>query len=201
MVKYRLYPTLLDEFQRYREEKVSIDELLNRINRVRDFDDVQWARMQRGTRFEKAVVSGHAGEFSAAAVEEVRTYLPARFKTQYPVKCVLENSLIYGYADVVGEKRVIDLKTTRTFFAEKYLNSYQNLYLYALEALGCTRMEYVVYDFQRVHHLVLNREDVDLDRYSAGIRLFEAFLEEHRASIVDERIFVKTDTKSPNLFD
>lgn len=201
MVKYRVYPTLLDEFQRYREGKITVQNLLNRINRVRDFDDRHWTRMQEGTRFEKAVVKGLPHAFDPAAVRHMQGLLPRHFQAQYLVKCVIAQSQIYGYADLVGEGRVIDIKTTRNFVQEKYLLSFQNIYLYALTEQGCTRMEYLVYDFQKVHHLVLERRDLVMDTFVAGIQAFEEFLEAHRAEITDTKIFVKTETSAPDLFE
>jgi hypothetical protein len=201
MLKYRVYPTLLDEFQRYREGKITLDQVLNRINRIRDFDAAQWALMQRGTRFEKAVLGGPAAEFEPRAVETVRSLLPRQYQSQYLVKCILEQSQVYGYADVVGERRVIDIKTTRKYVRQKYIHSYQNLYLHALAERGCTQMEYLVYDFEKVHHLIIDKAELDLDRYREGVHCFEDFLEEHRARITDARIFIKTDSATPNLFE
>lgn len=194
MVKYRLYPSLLDEFGRFLNGKVTKQNLLNRINRVRDFDEETFKRMQRGIRFEKAVLKseGENSEFSAKVIEEVKSKLPTDFSSQFGVSFIYEDIQIYGFADIVGDRRIIDLKTTANYRPEKYQNSFQNLYLYALKSKGALTMEYIVYDFVRVHHLIYKVGEIDFQPYFDNILLFREFLEENRNEITDQKIFINT---------
>ncbi len=201
MVKYKVYPTLLDEFQRFQKGIITLENMLNRINRVRDFSDDQLAKMNKGTRFEKVVLGEPNEEFDPQAIQEVQSLLPAQFQAQYLVKSTIGDVQLYGFADVVGERRVIDIKTTQVFSEERYKEGFQNLYLYMLRDQGCETMEYVVYDFHEVRHLVYRVEDLDLDRYFQGIKDFTRFLEEHRSDITDHRIFLPPANTALNLFD
>lgn len=193
MVRYRLYPSLLDEFSRYLRGSVSRENLLNRINRVRDFDAETLRKMQEGSRFEKAVLSDRADGFDPDVIREARRFLPAGFVQQYRVSFIYETVQFYGFADVVGEQRVIDLKTTSLYRPEKYGQSFQNLYLYALKDRGCESMEYVIYDFHELHHLVWRVEEIDFQPFLDNMMRFTAFLEENRVQITDPRIFVKPE--------
>jgi hypothetical protein len=199
MVKYKVYPTLLDEFQRFQKGIITLENMLNRINRIRDFSEEQLAKMNKGTRFEKVVLGEPNEEFDPRAIQEVQSLLPAQFQAQYLVKSIIGEVQLYGLADVVGERRVIDIKTTQVFSENRYKEGYQNLYLYMLKDQGCETMEYVVYDFQEVRHLVYRLEDLDIDRYLQGIKEFTQFLEEHRSEITDKRIFLPPTRL--NLFD
>jgi hypothetical protein len=191
MVKYRIYPSLLDEFARFINGKISRENLLNRINRIRDFDEDTFQRMQRGIRFENAVLKGARHDFKPQSIDAVRSLLPKEYKTQYPTHFIHENVQVYGFADVVGERRVIDIKTTANFRPEKYQNSFQNLYLYALKNAGAESMEYIVYDFEKIHHLAYQVEEINFQPYLDNIILFREFLEEQRGQITDPKIFVK----------
>lgn len=189
MVKYRVYPSLLDEFSRYQKGSISLDNMLNRINRVRDFDEDTYKRMQRGIRFEKAVLNNQGEEFGLDVIQKVRDLLPYEYATQYALNFVYQGFQVYGFADIVGEKRVIDIKTTASYRPEKYLNSFQNLYLYALRQKGAETMEYIVYDFKEVHHLVFS--ETNFQPLLDVVILFGEFLEKHRHLITDKRIFVE----------
>ena len=191
MVKYRVYPSLLDEFGRFLNGKVTKQNLLNRINRVRDFDEDTYQRMQRGIRFEKAVLKDNKHDFKPQVIKEVKAMLPKEFSCQYGVSFIYEDIQVYGFADVVGERRIIDLKTTANFRPEKYQTGFQNLYLYALKEHGAETMEYIVYDFERIYHLIYRVEEMNFQPYFDNILAFREFLEENRSEITDPKILVK----------
>lgn len=186
----RVYASLLDEFGRYQRGVSTKENLLNKINRIRDFDDETFSRMQRGTRFEKAVLKDAPHEFDAAIVNAVRALLPKNYATQYAVSFIDRKTLFYGYADVVGDRRVIDIKTTANFNPEKYRNSFQNLYLYALKNQGAEKMEYIVYDFKTLHHLVYTFQEIDFSFFLNNMNAFMEFLELNRNHITDTKIFM-----------
>jgi hypothetical protein len=113
-IKYRLYPTLLNEFGKYLGSPTleMRTQLLNRINRVRDFDDATLKRMKKGSNFEDAVLKKKPHVFENKIVEEIRNMLPTSRIEQMPIKFTHQNIQFYGFADVVGEGKVIDIKTT-----------------------------------------------------------------------------------------
>lgn len=190
MTKYRLYPTLLDAFTRFQLGVATEENLLNRINRVRDFDEIQLEKMNRGTRFEKAVLNNEDHNFDPKIVDEFRKLLPKSYSTQTELKFNHEDIQFYGYADVVGFPRIIDIKTTSNYRPEIYLNSFQNLYLYALKDQGFQSMEYIIYDFTQIHHLILKVEDIDFQNLLDKMVEFTNFLEDNREFITDKKIFV-----------
>lgn len=190
MIKYRVYPSLLNEYARFVKGNIDRKELLNRINRVQDFDQETMRRMRRGTRFEKAVLKRIPGEFDPEILQQVRNLLPKSYAAQYALSFTYEDVQFYGYADLVGNKSVVDIKTTQRFKPEKYSNSFQNLYLYALKDKGCERMEYIVYDFEKLHHLVFSLEEMDFEPLLSSMLSFREFLEENRKHITDKKIFI-----------
>lgn len=196
MVKYRLYPTLLDHYSLYLNGSVDEDYMINRINRVRDFDENTLKKMQKGVRFEDAVLKDQTEEFDPEIIRRVRALLPEVYKTQVFLQFTLEEIRFYGYADVVGDFRIIDLKSTSRFREEKYLNGFQNLYLFSLKNEGFKTMEYIVYDFNEIHHLVYPLADFNFEPFLEKMKSFTRFLEEHRPQITDTRIFVKPQANS-----
>lgn len=191
MVKYRFYPSLLDEFGRFLAGKVTKQNLLNRLNRIRDFDEETFQRMQRGIRFENAVLKNTRHDFKPQIIKEVKAMLPKDFSSQFSVSFIFKDIQVYGFADVVGERRIIDLKTTANYTPQKYQSGFQNLYLYALKDYGAETMEYIVYDFERIHHLVYKIEEMDFQPYFDNMLAFREFLEENRNEITDQKVFVK----------
>ena len=192
-IKYRLYPTLLNEFGKYLSSPTleMRTQLLNRINRVRDFDDDTLRRMIKGSNFEDAVLKNKPHGFVIEIVEKVRQLLPVVRVAQMPVKFVHQNIQFYGFADVVGEGKVIDIKTTSSYKANKFRNNFQNLYMYALKDKGCTSMEYIIYDFKKIHIETYLLETYDFNPMLHHMELFAEFLEENRSYISDKKIFVE----------
>lgn len=192
-IKYRLYPTLLNEFGKYLSSPTleMRTQLLNRINRIRDFDDDTLKRMKKGSNFEDAVLKNKSHGFDNQIVERVRQLLPVVRIAQMPIKFVYQNIQFYGFADVVGEGKVIDIKTTSSYKANKFQNNFQNLYMYALKDKGCTSMEYIIYDFKEIHIETYLLETFDFNPMLHHMELFAEFLEENRSYISDKKIFVK----------
>jgi hypothetical protein len=192
-IKYRLYPTLLNEFGKYlsspsSEMKI---QLLNRINRVRDFDDATLKRMKKGSNFEDAVLKSRPHSFENKIIEEVRNRLPAARVEQMPIKFTHQDIQFYGFADVVGEGKVIDIKTTSNYKPNKFQHNFQNLYMYALKDKGCTGMEYIIYDFKEIHTETYPLAQYDFGPMLHQMELFTQFLEQNRKFISDKKIFVE----------
>jgi CRISPR/Cas system-associated exonuclease Cas4 (RecB family) len=192
-VKYQLYPTLLNAFGTYLaapfpENKIT---LLNRINRVNDFDAETRKKFAKGSSFEDAVLKNKAHAFDQKMVDEVKLLLPEVKVTQLKVSFIHKNIRFYGFADVVGEGRVIDIKTTSKYRPQKFAFNFQTLYLYGLAQKGCKQMEYIIYDFNEVHQEVYTLDNFDFGLMLHQMELFTEFLEENRAEITDKKIFIE----------
>ena len=192
-IKYRLYPTLLNEFGKYlgsptSENRIS---LMNRINRVVDFDDATLKKFKKGISFEDALLKNKPHSFDQRIVDEAMAILPANRVAQMPVKFNHGNIQFYGFADVVGEGRVIDIKTTSKYTAPKFKFNFQTLYLYGLKEKGCKQMEYLIYDFNKIHIETYTLETFDFSLMLHHMELFTEFLEDNRHFIKDKKIFVQ----------
>jgi hypothetical protein len=202
IVKYRVYPTLLNEFGKYLSSPVSENRqrLINRINRVADFDDVTLAKFKKGIGFEDAVLKNKPHKFEIQIIESVKSMLPSSFVAQKQVKFIHNNIQFYGFADVVGEGRVIDIKTTSSYNYPRFAFNFQNLYLYGLKDLGCTQMDYIIYDFDTIHKETYHISTFDFGLMLHQMELFTEFLEENRKYITDKKIFVTKDDSGWSLF-
>jgi hypothetical protein len=192
-IRYRVYPTLLNEFAKYLSSPSleNRNALINRINRVSDFDDETLAKFRKGVNFEDAVIKDKPSNFEKEIIDEVRSILPKNYTSQLAVKFNHAGVQFYGYADVVGEGRVIDLKTTSNYKPNKFKTNFQNLYLFALKEKGFTQMEYIIYDFQTIHHEVYPIHNYDFSLQLHYMEMFTEFLDENRRFITDKKIFVE----------
>ncbi len=192
-IKYKVYPTLLNAYQSYAvnpspEAKIK---LLNRINRVNDFDADTLQKFRKGSSFEDAVLKNSSHDFEQVKVFEMRNMLPQNYISQQLIKFNHKNIQFYGYADVVGEHKIIDIKTTSKYTASKFESNFQNLYLYGLKDMGFTEMSYFVYDFHKIYVETYLLETYDFEPLLKKMEDFALFLEEHKDQITDSKIFVK----------
>lgn len=184
---YRLYPTLLNHFERYKNGYLTDQELLDRINRV---PIPQTIAQAKGASFEEAVIKGlHEDEFDYRILSGVRAMLPRPMvKTQVYCEHQVDNVLVYGYVDVIGKLMAVDIKTTSNYRPGCFAKSFQNFYLPALRGRGIRLLRYAITDFQEVY-----QEDYDLTTdlsYQIDqTKLFCTFLEENRPHITDLRVF------------
>lgn len=192
-IQYRFYPTLLNNFARYvRGGNLSVQELLDSINRVAG---PATAAQQRGVSFEDAVVKGEGeDQFDADILRKVRKLLPRPIvETQVYCQWEIDDVLFYGYVDLVGKFKAVDLKTTASYRPGRFADNHQNLYLHALKRRGIKLMEYVIAEFRPDGVAEVHVESYSLthpiDKQLEEIRLFKTFLEEHRALITDPKIF------------
>lgn len=189
MIKYRFYPTLLNTFARYlRGGNCSEQDLLAMINRV---PTPTTAAQERGISFEEAIVKGTDEErFNPDILVKVRKLLPRPIvDVQVYCQWEIDDVLFYGYVDLIGKYKAVDLKTTSSYQAGRYTNNHQNLYLHALKRKGIRLMEYVITDFEDVY-VESYPLTHPIDKQLEEIRLFKQFLEEHREQITDRKIFV-----------
>ncbi|WP_080058622.1 PD-(D/E)XK nuclease family protein [Spirosoma aerolatum] len=194
MINYRFYPSLLNVFSRYmRGGSLSAQELIDAINRV---PTPTTAAQERGISFEEAVVKGtDEDRFDPELLKKVRKLLPRPIvDTQVYCQWQIEDVLFYGYVDLIGKFKAVDLKTTASYQPGRYVHNHQNLYLHALKGKGIKLMEYVIAAFEPDGRTEVHVESYALthpiEKQLEEIRLFKAFLEEHRPLITDPKIFV-----------
>lgn len=194
MINYRFYPSLLNVFSRYvRGGNLSAQELIDSINRV---PAPSTAAQERGVSFEEAIVKGtDEDRFDPELIRKVRKLLPRPIvDTQVYCQWEIDDVLFYGYVDLIGKFKAVDLKTTGSYQKDRYLFNHQNLYLHALKRKGIKLMEYIIAEFQPDGRSEVYVESYSLthpiDKQLEEIRLFKTFLEEHRPLITDPKIFV-----------
>jgi hypothetical protein len=192
-VKYQIYPTLINEYIRYAKNQSEEEKarLINRINRIPDYDLETLNKFKKGVSFEDAVLKNRLHNFDENIVKQAKKLLPQPYISQKLIKFNHRDILFYGYADVVGQNRIIDIKTTAKYYEEKYANSAQNLYLYGLRNLGFTQMEYHIFDFEKIHVETYEISTYDFEPLLKQIENFALFLEENRQIIKDKKIFVE----------
>lgn len=172
---------------------LSVQELIDAINRV---PTPTTAAQERGISFEEAIVKGtNEDRFDADVVQKVRKLLPRPIvDTQVYCQWEIDDVLFYGYVDLIGKYKAVDLKTTASYQPGRYVHNHQNLYLHALKRKGIKLMEYVIAEFRPNGHIEVHVESYTLthpiDKQLEEIRLLKAFLEEHRPLITDPKIFV-----------
>jgi hypothetical protein len=186
-VHYRLYPTLLNLFDRFRKGYITDAELLDRINRV---PVPQTLAQARGASFEEAVIKGtNEEEFDPEILQKTRQLLPRpMLKTQVYCEFQLDNVLLYGYVDLIGTIMAVDIKTTSQYHPGCFAQSHQNFYLPALRAKGIRTLRYVITDFKEVYHEDY-QQCIDFSYQHQQINDFCVFLENHREKITDRRVF------------
>lgn len=204
---YRIYPTLLNSFALFEEKtadsqgEIIVDmwEMIDRINRVKKPTTVA---QQKGIDFEKAVVTGeNEDDFKEGIIEKARALLPSKYKTQFYSEAKYKNCLIYGFVDLVGGDRAVDLKSTRRYEPNRFAFNHQNLYLLGLKKYGIKTLDYVITDFEEVYQETYTFDAYDFKPLYQQIDNFVDFIEQHRKLIKDKKIFdSKTDNNQLSLF-
>ncbi len=191
-IKYKVYPTLLNAYQTYlyQPDESAKLKLLNRINRINDFDADTLLRFKKGSSFEDAVLKDVPHDFEHKKVLELRDMLPQQYISQKLIKFTHKTIQFYGYADVVGGHKIIDIKTTSKYKTNKYEDNFQNLYLYGLKDMGFTEMAYFIYDFHEIHIESYTIDNYDFEPMLQKMEDFSLFLEENKTQITDKKIFV-----------
>jgi hypothetical protein len=192
---YHIYPTLLNTYSLFNRKVkdgngelfVNFEQMISSINREAK---PATAPQTKGINFENAVITGKGEEaFADTILEKIRAKLPAKYKTQVFIKFVVQNVEIYGYVDVLGEGRAIDLKTTSGYKSGKYSNNFQNLYLLGLRNKGITQLDYLVTDFNEVYVESYNIKQFNFNPMLEEIETFTKFLELNKSLITDRKIF------------
>ncbi|WP_428654291.1 hypothetical protein [Runella sp.] len=186
-IAYRFYPSLLNTYSRFLQGKLSEQDLLDRINRVK----IPSTEAQlRGVSFEDAVLKGIGeDQFDLQILQTVRQRLPKPIiKTQVYCQYQIDDVLIYGYADVLGKDEVVDLKTTAHYEPGRYKHDHQNFYLPAFYKKGIRQLRYLITDFKEVYEEVYDRK-THFEAQLKELYQFKLFLQEHQSLITDAKIF------------
>lgn len=188
-IHYRLYPTLLNTFALFQRGFLSVEELLDRINRV---PVPQTPAQARGVSFEDAVIKGTDEEhFDPEILRKARALLPRPMvDTQVYCQYQLDDVLLYGYVDVIGRTLAVDLKTTARYTPGRFTTNHQNFYLLALQPKGIRQLRYVITDFREVYQEEYGLK-TDFSAQVEQVRLFCEFLENYRTRITDPKIFAE----------
>jgi hypothetical protein len=207
MVRYRIYPTLLQTFSQYHhgttnargEVLVGFNELIDRINRV---PSPTTPAQQRGIDFESALLTGRGEDhFPAEILAEMRARLPKQYKTQLRVRAVVKDVELYGLVDVVGADRAVDVKTTARYQPGKFAQHFQNLYLLGLRAWDIRQLDYLITDFAHVYVETYHADTYDFRPLLDELDAFVDFLEANRRLITDPKIFKNApDSLQTSLF-
>jgi hypothetical protein len=186
-VNYKLYPSLLNCYDRFEKGYLTEQELINRVNRV---PIPQTEAQKKGVSFEDAVIKGIDEEmFDPEILSQVRALLPRpMLRTQFYCEYQLNDVLLYGYVDVLGKMLAVDIKTTSNYKPGNYAVNHQNFYLPALRSKGIRSLRYIITDFTQVYEEEYDHS-LDLSLQEMQIKSFCEFLETHRAEITDRRVF------------
>ena len=186
-IKYRLYPTLLNCFDRFEKGYLDNQSLIDRINRV----PVPTTEAQkRGVSFEEAVIKGVDEEaFDPDILQKVRSFLPRPMvRSQVYCEYAVDNVLLYGYVDLIGRTLAVDIKTTSRYAPDMFASSHQNFYLPALQSKGIRALRYVITDFTDVYTEEYSNP-LDFSFQLRQINTFCSYIEDNRDKITDQRIF------------
>ncbi len=196
---FHFYPTLLNAYRKYKanESAETFQSLINRINRVPETDPEILQKFKKGISFEDAVLKNKPSDIDPELIEQVKKLLPAKYKTQQKLSFQYRNIHFYGYADVVGDNRVIDLKSTSLHKPGRHDFNFQNLYLYALRNMGFRQMEYIICDFQEVYQEIYEIESYDFEPLLAKMEEFATFVLDNKDRIRDQKIMSE---QKPDLF-
>lgn len=192
---FHIYPTLLNTYSLYLNKVtksdgtlfVNYDQLIASINKEKK---TTTSPQKKGIDFENAIITGRGEEaFNENVLEGIRAKLPTKYKTQVFTKFIVRNVEIYGYIDVLGEGRAIDIKTTSDYKPGKYSNNFQNLYLLGLKNKGVSQLDYIITDFSAVFVESYHIRQYNFNPMLDEIEQFTRFLELNKSVITDRKIF------------
>jgi hypothetical protein len=207
MIKYKIYPTLLDAYQWYldSESDDALQDLLNKINRVPFTSEAA----AKGTAFNKAVdeLKGKeipTEEYYVQDGFEFRPEILKEFTSKFSgavhqvyTEAVLHTAkgdvLLYGFADEVMANKGYDIKTTSSYGFPKYTRNWQHItypYCFNQSGVKMESFEYYITNFSSIYaeEYVYNPER-DTKRLVTVCESFIDFLEVMRGHITDKKVF------------
>jgi len=197
---YKIYPSLLDAYNWYASsENDDADiELINKINRVKFSSDTA----DKGTLLNNFIDNAidlfdkYGLSYVDGIAIDIVEKLQGSQKQLYTSTTIEFDDVsvyMYGYLDFLKWDRVIDLKTTKTYYLGKYKNYIQqHFYPVSLIDNDCEikDFEFIVTDFKNVYSELY---PVNYNESKAILiekcKLFIQFIESNRSKITDTKIF------------
>lgn len=201
MVDFKIYPTLLDSFQWFKEGNISNSEMVDRINRVR----VSTPAMTKGKAYH-ALISlerlpqpstdnlYQIGQFSfpVEIVDRVRQCVKGGFAEVYEERVVEVSGgrrvLLYGYADYIKGHKIIEAKTCGWHGSNMshYRKAQWRTYC---ETTGLSEVLYIITDFKDVYFENYNYNPHEREKLLLMVEDFLDYVDRMRAGIYDTKLF------------
>lgn len=210
MVKYQIYPTLLDSFYWYKRGYNEKQELIDKINRVKSTIPEAAAK---GVAFENVInillkSNNHpilmdseyykSGDFTFGAeiVNKIAAKLINAKKQQEYIQANVQTPVgaikVYGFIDYSYDDMFVDLKTTGSYKKDKYkINNQHKCYplLAQLNGRNINKFNYLVTDFTSMYIEPYIHSKSMVDEFIFNLVEFTEFLEANRSIITDKKIF------------
>ncbi len=201
MVKYKIYPTLLDSFYWYKRGYNPKEEIINKINRVKtEFPEAA----RKGVAFESVInvllKSGNHSllmdsefesdgfKFDSAIVQKIAKKLCNAKKQQEFIQANVSTSVglinVYGFIDYSYDDMFVDLKTTGSYKKDKCYPL-----LAQLNGRPVNKFNYLVTDFKDAYVEPYLHNSSMTDEFLFNLVEFTEFLEANRDLITDKKIF------------
>lgn len=211
MVKYKIYPTLLDSFYWYKRGYNQKEELLNKINRVKTefpeaarkgvaFEGVinKILKLANHEIFKDATFEADGFTFQSDIVLKIAKKLTNAKKQQEFIQANVSTPVglinVYGFIDYSYDDMQVDLKTTGSYKKGKYaINNQHKCYplLNQLNGGSVSKFNYLITDFSEMYIEPYAHNSSMIDEFIFNMVEFTEFLERERDSITDLKIFGK----------
>ena len=210
MVKYSIYPTLLDSFYWYKRGYNEKEELINKINRVKTpmpeaakkgvaFENVINILLKSGNHTLLMDVEHYESNgfiFKTEIVNRIAAKLINAEKQQEYIESIVQTPVggikVYGFIDYSYPDMFVDLKTTGSYKKDKYkINNQHKCYplLAQLNGRNVNKFNYLVTDFQNMYIEPYAHAQSMTDEFIFNLVEFTEFLEANRDLITDKKIF------------
>lgn len=210
MIKYSIYPTLLDSFYWYKRGYNEKQELINKINRVKT--EMPEAA-KKGVEFEGVInmllkannhkllmdVEYYQTEnfvFKPEIVNRIALKLANAIRQQEYIEAVVQTPIggikVYGFIDYSYPDMFVDLKTTGSYKKDKYkINNQHKCYplLAQINGRSISKFNYLVTDFTQMYIEPYTHNSSMTDEFIFNLVEFTEFLEVNRELITDKKIF------------
>lgn len=212
MIKYAIYPTILDSFYWYKRGYNEKQELINKINRVK----TEMAEpAKKGVAFENVInmllkaknhpllteaehYESDGFVFRTEIVNRIAAKLINATKQQEYIQATVQTPVgdikVYGFIDYSYPDMYVDLKTTATYKKDKYaINNQHKCYplLGQLNGKPIKKFNYLVTDFQQMYIEPYLHHSGMTDEFVFNLVEFTEFLEANREIITDTKILGK----------
>lgn len=210
MVKYQVYPTLIDAFYWYKRGYNEKSELINKINRVKS-EMPEAAR--KGVAFENVIntllkaknhplltqseyFESDGFIFQPEIVNRIASKLANAIKQQEYIQAIVETPVggikVYGFIDYSYPDMFVDLKTTGSYKKDKYkINNQHKCYplLAQISGRNINKFNYLITDFSQMYIEPYIHNSAMTDEFIFNLVEFTEFLEVNRGIITDKKIF------------